>query len=76
MNLNVLSFFRSNFGWFYYGMLKLDHTIILVNVIGAVLQCLYIITFTFFTKQKVSVELQNVSLGHTVKPIHTCLVFD
>ncbi|XP_008321350.1 sugar transporter SWEET1 [Cynoglossus semilaevis] len=51
----------NNFGWFYYGMLKLDHTIILVNVIGAVLQCLYIITFTFFTKQKKLVLIQTLT---------------
>lgn len=38
----------------YYGILKRDQTIILVNIIGALLQILYIIMYFRYTKQRVS----------------------
>lgn len=47
--------FHSNLGWLYYGMLKTDHTLIVVNLIGALLQALYIVVYFKYTKQKVSV---------------------
>ncbi len=51
-----LSCFHSNLGWLYYGTLKRDQTIVLVNIIGALLQILYIIVYFYYTKQKVSGE--------------------
>lgn len=43
----------SNLGWLYYGVLKKDGTVMLVNSIGASLQCLYILTYFHYAKEKV-----------------------
>lgn len=43
----------SNLGWLYYGVLKSDGTVMLVNSIGASLQCLYILTYFHYAKEKV-----------------------
>lgn len=54
-NIQFLPFLTTclnNLGWLYYGILKRDHTIVLVNVIGASLQTLYIIMYIHYTKQK------------------------
>ncbi|KAK7886411.1 hypothetical protein WMY93_026032 [Mugilogobius chulae] len=54
-NIQFLPFLTTclnNLGWLYYGILKRDQTLILVNVIGASLQTLYIVVFINYTKQK------------------------
>ncbi|KAI3361055.1 hypothetical protein L3Q82_013255, partial [Scortum barcoo] len=56
-------FFHSNLGWLYYGILKRDQTIILVNVIGALLQILYIVVYFHYTKQKRMVVSQTLAAG-------------
>ncbi|XP_047453688.1 sugar transporter SWEET1 [Mugil cephalus] len=63
-NIQFLPFLTTclnNLGWLYYGILKSDHTIILVNFIGAVLQILYIIMYILYTKQKRQVISQTVT---------------
>ncbi|XP_062321986.1 sugar transporter SWEET1 [Osmerus eperlanus] len=42
----------NNLGWLYYGMLKRDGTLVLVNTIGASLQILYIVFFCHYTKER------------------------
>ncbi|XP_056299890.1 sugar transporter SWEET1 isoform X1 [Pseudoliparis swirei] len=62
-NIQFLPFLTTclnNLGWLYYGILKTNHTIILVNVIGAVLQILYIIVYLHYTKQKKQVMSQTL----------------
>ncbi|XP_061838540.1 sugar transporter SWEET1 [Nerophis lumbriciformis] len=39
-------------GWLYYGTLKSDQTLIVVNLIGAFLNLLYILTYLTYTEQK------------------------
>ncbi|XP_061737959.1 sugar transporter SWEET1 isoform X2 [Nerophis ophidion] len=41
-----------NLGWLYYGTLKSDRTLIVVNLIGAFLHLLYILTYLTYTEQK------------------------
>ncbi|XP_031709421.1 sugar transporter SWEET1 [Anarrhichthys ocellatus] len=53
----------NNLGWLYYGILKTDQTIVLVNVIGALLQILYIIVYLYYTNQKRLVMSQTVAAG-------------
>ncbi|KAM9310664.1 sugar transporter SWEET1 [Pholidichthys leucotaenia] len=53
----------NNLGWLYYGILKTDQTIILVNVIGALLQILYIMMYFLYTKQKRLVASQILAAG-------------
>uniref|UniRef100_A0A3Q2XR66 Sugar transporter SWEET1 n=1 Tax=Hippocampus comes TaxID=109280 RepID=A0A3Q2XR66_HIPCM len=53
-------FVPSNLGWLYYGMLKTDQTLIVVNLIGALLQALYIVVYFKYTKQKVMVTSAGV----------------
>lgn len=56
---------HSNLGWLYYGCLKSDQTIILVNIIGALLQILYILMYFRYTKVKVSRFLPSAcACGH------------
>lgn len=65
-NIQFLPFLTTclnNLGWLYYGILKRDHTIILVNVIGALLQILYIIVYLHYTKQKRLVTSQILAAG-------------
>ncbi|XP_068426329.1 sugar transporter SWEET1 [Clinocottus analis] len=62
-NIQFLPFLTTclnNLGWLYYGMLKPDQTIVLVNVIGALLQILYIIVYLHYTKQKKLVMSQTL----------------
>lgn len=54
LHLICISCFHSNFGWLYYGILKHDQTIVLVNFIGALLQMVYIVMYFRYTKEKVS----------------------
>lgn len=49
MSLHIFS----NLGWLYYGVLKNDGTVMLVNSIGASLQSLYILTYFHYAKEKV-----------------------
>ncbi|XP_033983508.1 sugar transporter SWEET1 [Trematomus bernacchii] len=53
----------NNLGWLYYGLLKKDQTIVFVNVIGALLQILYIIVYLHYTTQKRLVTSQTVAAG-------------
>ncbi|XP_036395270.1 sugar transporter SWEET1 isoform X1 [Megalops cyprinoides] len=50
---------HSNLGWLYYGMLKKDGTLIIVNSIGASLQSLYILTYCHYTKTRRLVWVQT-----------------
>ncbi|KAM4567799.1 sugar transporter SWEET1 [Fundulus diaphanus] len=63
-NIQFLPFLTTclnNLGWLFYGTLKRDHTIVVVNVIGALLQTLYIVMYFFYTKQKRLVMLQTLA---------------
>ncbi|CAK6982696.1 sugar transporter SWEET1 [Scomber scombrus] len=65
-NIQFLPFLTTclnNLGWLYYGMLKRDQTIVLVNVIGALLQILYVATYLHYTKQKRLVMSQTLAAG-------------
>ncbi|KAF3691956.1 Sugar transporter SWEET1 RAG1-activating protein 1 Solute carrier family 50 member 1 [Channa argus] len=62
-NIQFLPFLTTclnNLGWLYYGLLKGDRTLILVNIIGAVLQILYIIVYFHYTKHKRLVMCQTL----------------
>ncbi|KAM9852481.1 sugar transporter SWEET1 [Aulostomus maculatus] len=61
-NIQFLPFLTTclnNLGWLYYGILKRDQTIVLVNAIGALLQILYIVFYFHYTKQKKQVMTQT-----------------
>uniref|UniRef100_UPI0037E82AE3 sugar transporter SWEET1 n=1 Tax=Semicossyphus pulcher TaxID=241346 RepID=UPI0037E82AE3 len=65
-NIQFLPFLTTclnNLGWLYYGVLKQDQTIIPVNVIGALLQILYIIVYLHYTKQKRLMISQTLAAG-------------
>ncbi|XP_030013580.1 sugar transporter SWEET1 [Sphaeramia orbicularis] len=65
-NIQFLPFLTTclnNLGWLYYGTLKKDQTIVLVNVIGALLQILYIVVYIGYTKQKRLVMSQTLVAG-------------
>ncbi|XP_055020226.1 sugar transporter SWEET1 [Boleophthalmus pectinirostris] len=65
-NIQFLPFLTTclnNLGWLYYGILKRDQTIVLVNVIGASLQTLYIIVFIHYAKQKKPFMSQTLFAG-------------
>uniref|UniRef100_A0AAV2MCJ3 Sugar transporter SWEET n=1 Tax=Knipowitschia caucasica TaxID=637954 RepID=A0AAV2MCJ3_KNICA len=65
-NIQFLPFLTTclnNLGWLYYGILKRDQTVILVNVIGAALQTLYITVFIHYTKQKKPFLSQTLLAG-------------
>ncbi|XP_051922187.1 sugar transporter SWEET1 [Hippocampus zosterae] len=68
-NIQFLPFLTTcanNLGWFYYGMLKTDQTLIVVNLIGALLQALYILVYFKYTKQKRKILFQIVAIGAVV----------
>ncbi|XP_066539893.1 sugar transporter SWEET1 isoform X2 [Hoplias malabaricus] len=50
----------NNLGWLYYGLLKHDGTVILVNAIGASLQSLYIFTYLIYAINKRRVAIQTL----------------
>ncbi|XP_062847994.1 sugar transporter SWEET1 [Trichomycterus rosablanca] len=52
----------NNLGWLYYGTLKSDGTVMLVNSIGAFLQSLYICTYLHYAKDKRSVFVQTLGM--------------
>ncbi|PWA23935.1 hypothetical protein CCH79_00010981, partial [Gambusia affinis] len=63
-NIQFLPFLTTclnNLGWLFYGTLKRDHTIVVVNIIGALLQILYIVMYFLYTKQKQLVVLQTLA---------------
>lgn len=65
-NIQFLPFLTTclnNLGWLYYGILKRDQTIVLVNFIGALLQILYIIVYLHYTKQKRLVMSETLGAG-------------
>ncbi|XP_026172899.1 sugar transporter SWEET1 [Mastacembelus armatus] len=65
-NIQFLPFLTTclnNVGWLYYGILKRDQTIALVNIIGALLQILYIVSYIYFTKQKRLVMSETLAAG-------------
>lgn len=65
-NIQFLPFLTTclnNLGWLYYGMLRRDQTLVLVNVIGALLQVLYIVVYFHYTKQKRLVTSQTLTAG-------------
>lgn len=54
-NIQFLPFLTTclnNLGWLYYGILKKDGTLIIVNTIGAFLQILYILSYCYYTKER------------------------
>ncbi|XP_054638107.1 sugar transporter SWEET1 isoform X2 [Dunckerocampus dactyliophorus] len=61
-NVQFLPFLTTcvNLGWLYYGILKRDGTLIVVNLIGVLLQLLYIVSYLMYTKQKRQVAYQIV----------------
>ncbi|XP_017280459.1 sugar transporter SWEET1 [Kryptolebias marmoratus] len=65
-NIQFLPFLTTclnNLGWLYYGTLKGDQTIILVNTIGALLQILYIVMYFLYTNHKRLVMSQTLAAG-------------
>ncbi|XP_018593574.1 sugar transporter SWEET1 isoform X2 [Scleropages formosus] len=63
-NVQFLPFLTTclnNLGWFYYGMLKKDATLVIVNSIGASLQSLYILTYWHYTKNRRHVSTQTLT---------------
>ncbi|KAJ8287923.1 hypothetical protein COCON_G00005820 [Conger conger] len=65
-NVQFLPFLTTclnNLGWLYYGLLKKDGTLVLVNTIGAALQVLYIVAYCHYTKSKRRVSAQALAAG-------------
>lgn len=65
-NIQFLPFLTTclnNLGWLYYGLLKRDQTIMLVNVVGALFQILYISMYFLYTKQRRYVLLRIIFAG-------------
>ncbi|XP_029360424.1 sugar transporter SWEET1 [Echeneis naucrates] len=65
-NIQFLPFLTTclnNLGWLYYGILKVDQTIVLVNIIGALLQSLYIFMYLQYTTQKRVVLSETLAAG-------------
>lgn len=65
-NVQFLPFLTTclnNLGWLYYGFLKRDGTVFLVNVIGAILQIVYIVFYLHYTKEKRRVTSQSLAAG-------------
>ncbi|XP_006861593.1 PREDICTED: sugar transporter SWEET1 isoform X1 [Chrysochloris asiatica] len=52
----------NNLSWLSYGVLKGDGTLIVVNVVGAVLQTLYILVYLHYCPRKQALLLQTASL--------------
>ncbi|CAG11866.1 unnamed protein product, partial [Tetraodon nigroviridis] len=74
-NIQFLPFLTTclnNLGWLYYGILKSDQTLILVNVIGAVLQILYIVMYFGYATEKlqhVSTQGERLSSASLASPV-------
>uniref|UniRef100_A0A8C7NAY7 Sugar transporter SWEET n=1 Tax=Oncorhynchus kisutch TaxID=8019 RepID=A0A8C7NAY7_ONCKI len=68
-NVQFLPFLTTclnNLGWLYYGILKTDGTLVLVNTIGACLQSLYILCYCHYTNDKRRVTSQTLLAGGVV----------
>ncbi|XP_036795541.1 sugar transporter SWEET1 [Oncorhynchus mykiss] len=68
-NVQFLPFLTTclnNLGWLYYGILKTDGTLVLVNTIGACLQSLYILCYCQYTNDKRRVTSQTLLAGGVV----------
>ncbi|XP_041708160.1 sugar transporter SWEET1 isoform X4 [Coregonus clupeaformis] len=64
-NVQFLPFLTTclnNLGWLYYGILKTDGTLVLVNTIGACLQSLYILSYCHYTYDKGESQLAQLGL--------------
>ncbi|XP_041708846.1 sugar transporter SWEET1-like isoform X4 [Coregonus clupeaformis] len=64
-NVQFLPFLTTclnNLGWLYYGILKTDGTLVLVNTIGACLQSLYILSYCHYTNDKGESQLAQLGL--------------
>ncbi|XP_048882382.1 sugar transporter SWEET1 [Brienomyrus brachyistius] len=61
--LPFLTTLLNNLGWLYYGVLKKDGTLIIVNSIGAVLQALYVLTYYHYSSGKWRVCRQTLAAG-------------
>ncbi|KAG9345395.1 hypothetical protein JZ751_009942 [Albula glossodonta] len=65
-NVQFLPFLTTclnNLGWLYYGVLKKDGTLVLVNAIGAALQILYIMAYCHYTKTRRRISAQTMVAG-------------
>ncbi|KAL0985247.1 hypothetical protein UPYG_G00154550 [Umbra pygmaea] len=65
-NVQFLPFLTTclnNLGWLYYGLLKSDGTLVLVNLIGACLQSLYIFFYCHYTNDKRRITAQTLLAG-------------
>lgn len=60
--------FRSNLGWLYYGILKTDVTLEVVNAIGAQLQILYILVYFNYSNNKVGFCTGFSFFHHSASP--------
>lgn len=58
--------------WLRYGLLKLDLTMITVNVVGIALMFLYILFYLYYTKSKVSAVMRLRQLQYDVALRHSC----
>ena len=47
--------------WMSYGMLKVDYTVVFVNIIGLLLQCGYLLVYYTYTSNRVSDMYVSVS---------------
>ncbi|KAL2084204.1 hypothetical protein ACEWY4_019722 [Coilia grayii] len=68
-NIQFLPFLTTclnNLGWLYYGILKRDGTLMLVNVIGAFLQIVYILAYCRYTKERRRALLQTLAMMSTL----------
>ncbi|KAM3872762.1 sugar transporter SWEET1 [Diretmus argenteus] len=68
-NVQFLPFLTTclnNLGWLYYGLLKRDGTLVLVNTIGAALQILYIVFYFHYTKERRRVMSQSLAAAVVV----------
>lgn len=60
--------------WTSYGLLVSDNTVILVNVIGAVLQSLYFVCYYKYSEDLVCIQVQAVNNVYTT-PLRTTRTF-
>ncbi|XP_063055601.1 sugar transporter SWEET1 [Engraulis encrasicolus] len=68
-NIQFLPFLTTclnNLGWLYYGVLKKDGTLMLVNAIGACLQIVYILAYCRYTKDTRRALLQTLAMVSTL----------
>ncbi|XP_023661943.1 sugar transporter SWEET1 [Paramormyrops kingsleyae] len=61
--LPFLTTLLNNLGWLYYGALKKDGTLIIVNSIGAVLQAFYVLAYSHYSSDRWRVCRQTLAAG-------------